>query len=65
MFGYSEQLIPKVAMRGLFSYTPPQYQSPRYHLTQELCAALKNAIYVMYERFTTGPFRHALLPCKQ
>ena len=22
-----------------FSYTPPQYQSPRYHLTQELCAA--------------------------
>ncbi|MEM8274562.1 hypothetical protein Q4S01_16635, partial [Morganella morganii] len=48
-----------------FSYTPPQYQSARYHLTQELCAALKNAIYVMYERFTTGPFRHALLPCKQ
>lgn len=20
-------------------YTPPQYQSPRYYLTQELCAA--------------------------
>lgn len=31
--------ILKVALCGLFSYTLPQYQSPRYHLTQELCAA--------------------------
>ncbi|HHU0608438.1 TPA: hypothetical protein ACT91W_003896, partial [Morganella morganii] len=31
--------ILKAALCGLFSYTPPQYQSPCYHLTQELCAA--------------------------